>query len=250
MASVDELLKLIKASKNVNVFTGAGVSTLSNIPDFRGVNGVYNTSFMGHNPEEILHIDFFYAHPDIFYSWCKDVWYNLDEYKPNVVHKVLAKMEKAGLIDNVFTQNIDVLHTRAGSKKVWELHGSARINYCTDCKKEFSYDEVAPVIREGKVPRCDKCSGLIKPNIVLYGEMLNSDVLNMADKTCKNSGLLLVLGSSLTVQPASILPELTLQGGGKVVIINSSPTYIDDYATMKFNDLKEVFEGLDSREFV
>lgn len=242
------LFELIKSSRGSGVcaFTGAGISTLSGIPDFRGVNGVYNTTFMGHNPEDILHIDFFYAHPDIFYAWCKDVWYDLDRYEPNVVHRVLAKMQKAGLVGDIFTQNIDMLHTRAGSSNVYELHGSARINKCTRCAKEFSYDEVAPIIRSSKVPYCDKCGGLIKPNIVLYGEGLDSATLTHAEKACKNAELLLVLGSSLTVQPASILPQLTLSGGGKVVVVNSTLTYIDSYAELKLSDLEAVFTALDN----
>lgn len=239
------LYDTIQNSKNVNVFTGAGISTLSGIPDFRGANGVYNKDFMGHKAEDILSIDFFYSNPEIFYKWCKDVWYNLDDYEPNIVHKVVKKFQDKGLIKNVFTQNIDMLHQRCGTKNVWELHGSAATNYCTKCHKTFKYDEVAKIIRSGAVPYCDKCKGLIKPNIILYGEGLDMNTLETAERVCSQSDLLLVLGSSLTVQPASILPSLTLRSGGKVVVINTGETYIDKYAFLRFNDLKEVFETLD-----
>ena len=244
MQNIKDLFNLIKGSKYAYAFTGAGVSTLSGIPDFRGVNGVYNTTFEGYNPEEILHIDFFYKHPEIFYAWCKDVWYNLDEYKPNIVHKTLSKLEKIGYINGIITQNIDMLHTRAGSKKIYELHGSSRSAHCTKCNKGFSYNDIAPAIRSSKVPYCDKCKGLIKPDIVLYGEGLDSELLLNVESICKSCDLLLVLGSSLTVQPASILPELVRHYGGKVVIINNGATYADDFALMKLDDLKDAFEKL------
>jgi NAD-dependent protein deacetylases, SIR2 family len=240
------LLDLIRKSRKIAVFTGAGVSTLSGIPDFRGAHGVYNSPWQGMNVEDIISIDFFHEEPEIFYKWAEEVWYHLEDYQPNIVHTALAKMEAKGLLSTgVFTQNIDFLHQRAGSKLVYELHGSAKHSYCTTCNAFYEYDEVAPIVRRGEVPRCRQCGGVIKPDIVFYGEPLNGTVLKAAEAAFTQADLTFILGSSLTVYPAAALPTLTLSRGGKIVIVNAQSTNADRYAELLFSDLGQVFKALD-----
>ena len=183
-AKFDSFTALLSSCRKVAVFTGAGVSTLSGIPDFRGAHGVYNSPWNGLSVEEILSIDYFYSHPEIFYAWAEEVWYHLEDYKPNICHDALAKMEGKGLLTSgLFTQNIDFMHQRAGSRLVYELHGSAKSAYCTNCNAYYTYDQIAPVVRRGEVPRCTTCGSLIKPDIVFYGEALSSSVLKQAEIT-------------------------------------------------------------------
>lgn len=244
MESLKSLAEAIKRAKSLNVLTGAGISTLSGIPDFRGPNGVYKAEHLGMDVESILSISFFYEHPDIFYNWASEVWYNLENYEPNIVHKTLSLLESKGYVKNIFTQNIDSLHERAGSKRVYPLHGSAKEGFCTVCKHQFDYDFIAKIVRAGKVPYCPCCGGLIKPDITLYGENLNSYVLNRAIECASNSDVYMVLGSSLTVQPAASLPLYALENRAKLIVVNMDSTYLDNKAYLKFADLNEVFTGL------
>ncbi|MBR1938247.1 MAG: NAD-dependent protein deacylase [Spirochaetales bacterium] len=240
------LFQMVTNARSIAVFTGAGVSTMSGIPDFRGKHGVYNSPWKGMSVEEIISIDFFRRDPEIFYKWAEEVWYHLEEYRPNIVHTTLKKMEDKGFLKTgVFTQNIDFLHERAGSKKVYNLHGTALRSYCTSCRKIFKYEEVAPTVRLGQVPKCDRCGGVIKPDIVFYGESLPSDVLDLAEIAFKKADLTLILGSSLTVYPAASLPRLTNYYGGKTVIVNAQPTDQDESAALCFRDLEQVFSALD-----
>lgn len=245
---LDKLVKLIKESHKTVVFTGAGVSTLSGIPDFRGKHGVYNSPWQGLAVEDILSLDYFYTNPGIFYKWAEEVWYHLEEYNPNIVHTTLAKMEEKGYLPSgIFTQNIDFLHQRAGSKRVFELHGSAKHSYCTNCHAFFTYNEIAPIVRKGEIPHCPHCKGLIKPDIVFYGENLDSSVLKRADIAFSQADLALVLGSSLTVYPAAYYPGFTAQAGGKVVIVNAQSTGQDAIVSLAFRDLEQVFTALNER---
>lgn len=244
---IESLWSLLMTSKKIAVFTGAGVSTLSGIPDFRGKHGVYNSPWQGIDVETILSYDFFFSHPDIFYKWTEEVWYHLEDYKPNIVHNTLARMEAKGILkEGVFTQNIDFLHQRAGSKKVWELHGSARHSFCTNCNAFYKYEEIAPIVQRGEIPYCDKCGSLIKPDIVLYGENLPMSVLRKAETVFSQADLTLILGSSLTVYPAASLPKLTSYYGGKVVIVNADPTDQDKNATLIFRDLEQTFTAINT----
>lgn len=244
---IENLWSLLMTSKKIAVFTGAGVSTLSGIPDFRGKHGVYNSPWHNLDVETILSYDFFFSHPDIFYKWTEEVWYHLEDYQPNVVHNTLARMEEKGILkEGVFTQNIDFLHQRAGSKKVWELHGSARHSFCTNCNAFYKYEEIAPIVQRGEIPYCDKCGSLIKPDIVLYGENLPMSVLRKAETVFSQADLTLILGSSLTVYPAASLPKLTSYYGGKVVIVNADPTDQDKNATLIFRDLEQTFTAINT----
>ena len=242
----EKLVKLIEKSRRMTVFTGAGVSTLSGIPDFRGKHGVYNDPWQGMDVEEIISMTFFRREPGIFYKWAKDVWYRLEEYEPNIVHKTLALMQQKGLLDAVYTQNIDMLHQRAGSKKVYEVHGSPEYHHCTGCGARYGYAEIAPKVLRDELPLCPKCGGVIKPDIIFYEESLNERILNQAWLDFSNSDLCLVLGSSLTVQPAASLPMLARRNGADVVIVNAQSTYQDSTATLLFRDLEQTFEALNA----
>ncbi len=247
-AKFEKLKELIEKSRKMTVLTGAGVSTLSGIPDFRGQHGVYTDPWMGMPVEEIISLSFFKTHPDVFYKWAKDVWYCLDDYDANIVHKVIAKLEKKGKIEGVFTQNIDMLHQKAGSVNVWELHGSPEYHYCTECGKIYSYSEVAPVVKRGETPHCTACGGVIKPKIVFYEEALPNDVLKIANKAFCSSDLCIVLGSSLTVYPVASYPRIVLNSGGDVVYVNAqdSPAYDDSVFSLRFYDLRQFSEALDA----
>lgn len=237
------LWQAITTLEKVVIFTGAGISTLSGIPDFRGVKGVYRKKWHGMEVEEILSLPCFLQHPEYFYEWAQTFVYGLENYQPNIVHTTIAQWEKQGLITNTYTQNIDILHQHAGSINIKELHGSPAHHHCLSCRKYFSYNDIAPIVQSGNCPRCS-CGGIIKPEIVFYGEQLNSELLNQAFNDFANADLAIVLGSSLTVNPAALLPQYTLRGGGKLAIINGQETTLDKYADWKFDDLQTTFETL------
>lgn len=233
---------------NANYFialTGAGVSTLSGIPDFRSAgSGVYTKPWHGRSVEEILSIDCFSVHPELFYQWATEFVYRGEDFSPSIVHTSLAELEKKGYLRRLYTQNIDALHTRSGSRNVGELHGSAANHHCLSCGAYYSYAEIAPRVMAGEVPHCTRCGKLVKPDIVFYGEGLDDRLWREAEEDFTRADLLLVLGSSLTVYPVASLPELTLHAGGKVVIVNAQPTSLDRYAAGKFDDLRSFFTEL------
>ncbi|MBQ9694318.1 MAG: Sir2 family NAD-dependent protein deacetylase [Kiritimatiellae bacterium] len=243
MNLVGELHDLILSSTNTVVFTGAGVSTASGIRDFRGKNGIYNDTFQGYRVEELFGIDLFNADPTLFYTWAKDFVYDLDAFQPCTVHNVLARLERAGLIKAVITQNIDRLHTLAGSQRVLEVHGSPSNHHCRTCGASATYDTIAPIVQAGQVPRC-ACGGVFKPDIVFYGEALPEDIFSQAVTACQEADLMLVLGSSLTVYPAAALPEEAYRCGARIVIVNDSPTALDRRAILKLDDLTDTFTQL------
>lgn len=243
---IEKLEQMIRKAKRLCAFTGAGVSTLSGIPDFRGAHGVYTDPWHGMQVEDILDVDFFFRKPDIFYQWAKDVWYKVDLYKPTIVHTTLAKMEKKGYLQSLYTQNIDMLHERAGSKNVYDVHGSVEHHHCTNCGKYFTYREVADKVLKGEVPYCDRCGNVIKPDIVFYGESLNNDILTRAFEEFSSTDLCLVLGSSLTVQPAASFPYYATRHGAPLVIVNAQSTPQDGAADLLFKDLEQVFSVMDA----
>lgn len=243
-AKFSELTDLIEASSSTVAFTGAGVSTLSGIPDFRSAGGVYSSQWEGYDVEEVLSISFFRKHPDLFYKWGKEFLYSLEQYPPSIIHNSFATLEEQGLLAGLFTQNIDLLHTKAGSKRLWEIHGSAAVHYCPKCGARYTYDEVAPTVHKDEVPRCTKCATVVRPDIVFYGEGLSSEVLSTSVDMFSNADLCIVLGSSLVVQPAASLPAYTVRGGGKVVLVNAQPTTYDQVATLLFTDLQQVGDAL------
>ncbi len=240
---MEELVSLLKSAKHCVFLTGAGISTLSGIPDFRGKDGLYNRF----DPDLIFSLDHFYKDPSYFYTHGKELIYNVEEKQPNIVHRVLAHLEEAGIVRSVITQNIDMLHQRAGSVNVIEVHGSPRTHHCLSCGKVFPFLSIAQMLRKMDVPVCDECGGLIKPDIIFYGECLDRDSLDRAISECTRADLIVVLGSSLVVQPAASLPLYTLENDGVLLIVNDMDTPLDHFARAKWGDLYKVFEYLGGR---
>ncbi|MFX0085936.1 MAG: NAD-dependent deacetylase [Candidatus Hodarchaeota archaeon] len=217
--------KLIHKSKYIVVFTGAGISTESGISDFRSPSGLWSR----YDPGEYAEYRAFLNHPEKFWTMHKEMSQTVLEAEPNQAHKSLVKLEKNyGKLKAIITQNIDFLHSRAGSKNVLEIHGSGYTAVCLDCRQEFHYLDVQRLLDKGQiVPRCVKCKGLIKPNVVLFGEPLPYDIVQQARDEINTADLLIVIGSSLTVYPAAALPSMALNTGARIIIINVEPTMMD-----------------------
>ncbi len=237
MKKIELLKKIINESKNIVFFSGAGISTLSGIKDFRSKDGLYNMKYK-FPPETILSTGFFYAETEEFYKFYKDKL-NCLNVEPNIIHKYFYKLEKEGKLKSIITQNIDGLHTKAGNKNVYELHGTIYKNHCIKCGKFYDGNYV---FSSKGVPKCT-CGGIIKPDVVLYGESLPEYDCNHAINDIANCDTLIVAGSSLTVYPASGM--LRYFRGKNFVIINRDKTDYDSIATLVINDeLLNVFKQL------
>lgn len=228
MAVTENTIRLkewIDSSDNIVFFGGAGVSTESGIPDFRSVDGLYNMKYK-YPPETILSHSFFCNHISEFYEFYKDKMLYLDA-KPNKAHLALAELESRGKLKAVVTQNIDGLHQAAGSKTVYELHGSVHRNFCVRCGELHD----AQYVKDSQfIPECSKCGGLLKPDVVLYQEGLDQKTVNAAIEAIENCDILIIGGTSLSVYPASGLIEY--YHGNKLVLINKSATQYDDRADL------------------
>lgn len=235
MSKTNKVIHAIENSKHCIVFTGAGISTMSGIPDFRGQK---IELWKKYDQSRIFEINYFSKNPEYFYNFAREVFPDMINAKPNIVHKLVAKLYKDKYIKQVITQNIDMLHQKSGVKDVFELHGSPIISYCVKCNKEYSIKDVMIKITDFKIPVCDNCKGLIKPDIVFYGEPLNAAVLNESFNNAVKADLCLVLGTSLVVYPAAVIPEMVVQHGGKIIIVNKDETHLDNIALYKFDDLK------------
>ena len=222
---MNEILKQwVKESKNIVFFGGAGVSTESGIPDFRGVDGLYRQKYAW-PPETILSHDFFLKRPEEFYRFYREKIL-ITGAEPNPAHVTLARWEAEGKLKAVVTQNIDGLHQKAGSKKVYELHGSIHRNYCRKCGKSFTAEQLMEM--DG-VPKCP-CGGIIKPDVVLYGEALDDGVVRAAMNAIAEADMLIIGGTSLSVYPAAGL--IDLYEGKRLVLVNKTPTPRDDLADL------------------
>ncbi|MBU5311724.1 NAD-dependent protein deacylase [Tissierella carlieri] len=228
--TIEKLKSIINDSGNIIFFGGAGVSTESHIPDFRSTAGLYNTSKnLKYPPEYMLsHTCYKRDTEDFFEFYRTKMIYT--EARPNLAHITLAELENRGNLKAIITQNIDGLHQMAGAKNVLELHGSVHRNYCDRCNKFFSLDYV---LRSHLVPTCDICGGIVKPDVVLYEESLNMNILNKAIEYIRNADVLIVGGTSLTVYPAASLVEY--YRGNKLILINKSETQYDRRALLNFN---------------
>lgn len=239
----EELKKIIDNSSNIVFFGGAGVSTESNIPDFRSENGLYKTkSNTSYPPEVMLSHSFFENNKEEFFEFYRHKMIYKDA-KPNDAHKALAKLEQMGKLKAVITQNIDGLHQAAGSQKVIELHGSIHRNYCLNCGKKFDLQYVLD--SKTNVPHCDECGGVVRPDVVLYEEGLDSSSIRDAIEYIENADVLIVGGTSLVVYPAAGLVQY--YKGNKLILINRASTPYDRSANMVINDsigkvLKSVIE--------
>lgn len=222
------LQEIIDSSNQIVFFGGAGVSTESGIPDFRSQDGLYNQKY-AYPPEVILSHEFFMEETEEFYRFYRDKMLYLDA-KPNKAHYVLAELEKKKKLKAVITQNIDGLHRAAGSNVVFELHGSVYRNYCTKCGKSYGVDAI---VNSTGVPKCD-CGGIIKPDVVLYGEPLDAYISEMAAAYAQSADALIIGGTSLTVYPAASFVYHYM--GDKLVLINKSKTQLDEKANLVINE--------------
>jgi NAD-dependent deacetylase len=236
-----DLFKAITEVGHCVALTGAGVSTLSGIRDFRGENGLYQDM----DAEKIFDIEYFLRDPAFYYRHAREFIYNLDKKEPSLVHNCLAELEKQGRLKALITQNIDLLHQKGGSRRVIEIHGSPRVHYCLRCPGiRLGFEEAAAAVRAGEMPRCPACGAALKPAVTFFGESLPAAPLREAAAEAQEADLMLVLGTSLTVNPAASLPLHTLRRGGRIVIVNKQPTPLDARAWMRFQDLEEVFTDI------
>ena len=238
MQEIEQFLQMVRESDNIVFFGGAGVSTESGIPDFRSVDGLYNQKY-DYPPETILSHTFYRKKTDEFYRFYRDKMLCLNA-EPNITHKKLAELEQAGKLKGIVTQNIDGLHQKAGSRNVMELHGSVLRNYCEDCSEFMSAEEI---LHSTGVPRCPKCGGPVKPDVVLYEEGLNQATLQDAVYYISHADMLIVGGTSLAVYPAAGL--IDYYRGNKLVLINKSATPMDSRADLLIQaGLGEVFSKI------
>ena len=236
MSKINLLQEIIDTSNNIVFFGGAGVSTESGIPDFRSENGIFESlRKYGDTPENLVSHSYYLDHTEEFFNYYKD---NLvfDEAMPNPAHTALAKLEKAGKLRAVITQNIDGLHQKAGSKNVMELHGSIHRNYCQICGKQYGLNHI---LESDGIPRCE-CGGVVKPDVVLYEEPLNNTIMNFSIDYISRAETLIIGGTSLVVYPAAGL--INYFNGKNLVLINKSETPYDNLASLVINDaIGEVF---------
>jgi NAD-dependent deacetylase len=233
-AQIEQAVQLINQTNNIVALTGAGISTASGIPDFRSPNsGLWEKE----DPLMVASIYAFRQDPTKFYRWIHPLSGLFFRAKPNAAHLALAQLEEQGKLTAVITQNIDNLHTKAGSKTVYELHGHLRQVTCTQC---YQVQDAAPIfekfIEDGEVPLCPYCGGVLKPNAILFGEQLPMQEFVAAQMELEKADLLLVVGSSLEVAPASDLALVALDNGARIIIINHQPTYLDNKADVVIRD--------------
>ena len=237
MEKLEILKQWIAESKNIVFFGGAGVSTESGIPDFRSVDGLYSQKF-DYPPEVIISHSFYERRPEYFFNFYREKMLPLG-FEPNITHQVLARWEEAGKLSAVVTQNIDGLHQKAGSKRVYELHGSVLRNYCTRCGKFHTAEFVKEALG---VPHCS-CGGIVKPDVVLYEESLDERTIEGSVRAIAKADLLIVAGTSLTVYPAAGL--VNYYRGNRLVLINRDTTPYDSSADLVFHDsLGSIFSQL------
>lgn len=224
------LAELIRESDSTVALTGAGVSVPSGIPDFRTPGTGRWTSV---DPMEVAHIDVFERDPARFWSYYRPRFCELGDKRPNAAHEALSELERNDLIDGVITQNIDRLHRAAGSREVIEVHGSIETSSCRSCAASYGIDEVDSLFDENGVARCDACTGPVKPDVVLFGELLPESAMARAQELAEGADLMLCVGSSLVVHPVAGLPRVTLERGGELAIVTKGPTPYDGDASVK-----------------
>lgn len=232
--AVDQVADLLRSARYAIAFTGAGISTPSGIPDFRSSeSGLWENV----DPLEVASIYGFRQNPRAFYDWVYPLVQLTENALPNPAHLALARLEELGILKAVITQNIDMLHTRAGSRTVYELHGHMREATCTHCFRSFPGEPlINKFLKDRAIPRCPSCDGVIKPNVILYGEQLPYREIHAAQDAAHNTDLMLIIGSSLEVAPASDLPLIALRAHARLVIINLSNTHLDNRASVRIVD--------------
>ncbi|WP_455538240.1 NAD-dependent protein deacylase [Terrisporobacter sp.] len=230
--NIERLKELIDSHHNIVFFGGAGVSTESNIPDFRSASGLFNEKLnRNFTPEQLVSHTFFMRYPEEFFKFYKDKLI-YEDANPNKAHIALAKLEDMGKLNAIITQNIDGLHQKAGSKNVLELHGSIHRNYCTKCGKFYDLEDMLNL--GNIIPHCDVCGGIVKPDVVLYEEALDNGIVNETVNALSNADLLIIGGTSLVVYPAAGFIDYF--DGNSIVLINKSTTSYDQKASLVIND--------------
>jgi NAD-dependent deacetylase len=225
--SIIEAAEILRSAKHAVVLTGAGISTPSGIPDFRSnKTGLWEQD----DPMRVASLSAFRYHPEVFFNWLRPLAKKIWLAEPNLAHLGLAQMEKAGLLKATITQNIDGMHQAAGARSVLELHGSARTATCLSCHKTYPSELFRQSFLDGQVPHCQKCGAILKPDIVLFEELLPAEVWEEASEHCEQADAILVVGSSLEVTPASGLPYSAVANGARLIINTISRTYLDDRA--------------------
>jgi NAD-dependent protein deacetylase/lipoamidase len=227
--TIERLAALVRERQPCVVLTGAGVSTESGIPDFRSPTGLW-AQF---DPLEYGSIEAFRADPAKVWRFYAPRFSMLTEAEPNDAHRALAALERAGFVEAVITQNIDLLHERAGSMEVVEVHGSIRTSSCPRCRTRYPLAEVVGLLADAPVPECPACGGILKPDVIFFGELLPAEAIDRAFALAASAGLLLVVGSALEVHPVAGLPYETINAGGAVAIVNRGPTAFDSRAMLK-----------------
>jgi NAD-dependent deacetylase len=231
-AAADELARLIRESGSTVVLTGAGVSVPSGIPDFRSPGtGIWENV----DPFEVATIDAFHRDTKRFWDFYRPRFETLSDKRPNPAHDTIAQLERRGLVEAVVTQNIDRLHHRAGSERVIEVHGSIASSSCTTCGASWRLEEVEALFGDDGVAECSGCMGKVKPDVVLFGELLPEAAMNEARELAASAELMICVGSSLEVYPVAGLPELTIRSGGKLAVITQGPTPYDGDADVRLN---------------
>lgn len=232
--SIEHAYDLIRNSGNTVVLTGAGISTPSGIPDFRSnSDGLWNNI----DPMEVASLSAFRLQPEKFFKWIRPLVKDILDAEPNAAHYALARMEKAGYIHSTITQNIDGLHQRAGSKTIHEIHGTLDTLTCVSCYRNYQTSLFTkPFIEIGEIPTCPDCGNTLKPDAILFGEQLPVEVWLASETAARNCEVMIVIGSSLEVMPVAGLPMEAIKAGAKLIIVNQSPTYVDERAEVVLHD--------------
>lgn len=245
------LAELIRSARSVVALTGAGISVPSGIPDFRGRAGIQKGMWEKVDPMEVAHIDAFRHDPARFWGFYRERFATLAGKRPNDAHRALVAMERGGVLAGVITQNVDMLHRKAGTRQLIEVHGSIATCSCLRCRHTVSLEQARALLAEAEdgVPRCGPCGEPLKPDVVLFGEMLDAGALERAQRLCAGAEVLLCIGSSLEVHPVAALPSITARAGGAVAIITQGPTPLDDMAEVRLDgdvavELRELAEAV------
>ncbi|NJC98672.1 MAG: RNA polymerase subunit sigma [Anaerolineales bacterium] len=248
--ALDDAAQLFRQSKRVVVLTGAGISTPSGIPDFRSEgSGLWSRD----EPMEVASLNTFRTHPERFFNWFRPLAGQIFNARPNPAHEALAELERAGIAQTIVTQNIDGLHQKAGSRHVIEMHGTMKTLSCTSCFRQFeSTSYISAFIENGSIPTCPSCNGILKPDVILFGEQLPQAAWFESQSAARQCDLMLVAGSSLEVLPVAGLPMQALDRGAHLIILNNTPTYLnvradvvimDDVATILPDIAKRALHG-------